>query len=240
MPVSGPMDAYSHRLANQVLGNDPMAAALEITLLGPELVADGDITCAVAGAEIDVTVDGTAVAAPSSRSACASGARLRCGARGSGTRHDAGRARRVRLPADARQPRHAPRQPHGTVRRPRASRRRRAAGRLAGGRGDRARSRATRSICRRGRTAARRAGRAPRALHGRCVGAAGAGAVHRQSAVQSHGLPARRPGARARRRGRHPVGGDADRRHPGAGVGPADPADGRARRRPAAMRRSPT
>ena len=61
VPVSGPMDAYSHRLANQVLGNDPMAAALEITLLGPELVADGDITCAVAGAEIDVTVDGAAV-----------------------------------------------------------------------------------------------------------------------------------------------------------------------------------
>ena len=43
MPVSGPMDAYSHRLANQVLGNDPMAAALEITLLGPELLADGDL-----------------------------------------------------------------------------------------------------------------------------------------------------------------------------------------------------
>src|SRR5207253_2295170 len=58
VPVSGPMDAYSHRLANAVLGNDPMAAALEITLLGPELVAEGGLTCAVAGAEIDVTVDG--------------------------------------------------------------------------------------------------------------------------------------------------------------------------------------
>ena len=85
VPVSGPMDAYSHRLANQVLGNDPMAAALEITLLGPELVADGDITCAAAGAEIDVTVDGVAVPrhAPFR---VASGSRLRCGARGKGTR----------------------------------------------------------------------------------------------------------------------------------------------------------
>jgi antagonist of KipI len=61
VPVSGPMDAYSHRLANAVLGNDPMAAALEITLLGPELVSDGDVVCAVAGADLDVAVDGVAV-----------------------------------------------------------------------------------------------------------------------------------------------------------------------------------
>src|SRR5678815_2850403 len=58
VPVSGPMDAYSHRLANQLLGNDPSAAALEITLLGPELLADGDITCALTGADISVTIDG--------------------------------------------------------------------------------------------------------------------------------------------------------------------------------------
>ena len=43
VPVAGPMDWYSHRRANQLLGNDPMAAALEITLIGPELVADGDV-----------------------------------------------------------------------------------------------------------------------------------------------------------------------------------------------------
>ena len=85
VPVSGPMDAYSHRLANQVLGNDPMAAALEITLLGPELVAEGEVTCAVAGAEIDVTVDGTAV--PRHQPfRVPSGSRLRCGGRGRGAR----------------------------------------------------------------------------------------------------------------------------------------------------------
>src|SRR5436190_1103801 len=81
VPVSGPMDAYSHRLANAVLGNDSMAAALEITLLGPELLAEGDLTCAIAGAEIEVTVDGTT--APRHQPFMVpSGSRLRCGASG--------------------------------------------------------------------------------------------------------------------------------------------------------------
>jgi antagonist of KipI len=85
VPVSGPMDAYSHRLANQALGNDPQAAALEITLLGPELLADGDLTCAIAGAEIPCTVDG--VAAPYNEPfAVPSGARRRLGARRNGAR----------------------------------------------------------------------------------------------------------------------------------------------------------
>jgi antagonist of KipI len=85
VPVSGPMDVYSHRLANAVLGNDPMAAALEITLLGPELLAEGDLTCAIAGAEIEVLVDGS----PAPRHQpflVPSGSRLRCGARTRGTR----------------------------------------------------------------------------------------------------------------------------------------------------------
>jgi antagonist of KipI len=85
VPVSGPMDAYSHRLANQVLGNDPSAAALEITILGPELEADGELTCAIAGAEIDVAVDG----APAPRHEpfrVPPGSRIRCGARRGGAR----------------------------------------------------------------------------------------------------------------------------------------------------------
>ncbi len=85
VPVSGPMDAYSHRLANLVLGNDPMAAALEITLMGPELVAGGAVTCAVAGAEIDVVVDGAAVSA-SQPFVVPSGGRLRFGAHRRGAR----------------------------------------------------------------------------------------------------------------------------------------------------------
>lgn len=85
VPVSGPMDVYSHRLANRVLGNEPMAAALEITLLGPELLADGAITCAIAGAHVDVTVDGTAVHA-NTPFTVPSGSRLRFGARHRGAR----------------------------------------------------------------------------------------------------------------------------------------------------------
>ena len=37
VPVAGPMDPWSHRLANALVGNDRAAATLEITLLGPEL-----------------------------------------------------------------------------------------------------------------------------------------------------------------------------------------------------------
>jgi biotin-dependent carboxylase-like uncharacterized protein len=61
VPVAGPMDAYSHRAANAMVGNNSMAAALEITLLGPELEADCDVVCAAAGADIEVSVDGVGV-----------------------------------------------------------------------------------------------------------------------------------------------------------------------------------
>src|SRR5215218_9974711 len=63
VPVAGPMDWYSHRLANRLVGNAENAAALEMTLLGPELIADADLSCAVAGAPVDVLV-GDAVASP--------------------------------------------------------------------------------------------------------------------------------------------------------------------------------
>ena len=58
VPVAGPMDWYSHRLANRLVGNEPDAAALEITMLGPELSAEGEVMCAMAGGAFDVTVDG--------------------------------------------------------------------------------------------------------------------------------------------------------------------------------------
>lgn len=59
VPVAGPMDWYSHRLANRLVGNDDDAAAIEVTLIGPELAADEEVLCAVAGAAFDVSVDGT-------------------------------------------------------------------------------------------------------------------------------------------------------------------------------------
>jgi antagonist of KipI len=61
VPVAGPMDVYSHRLANQLVGNSERAAALEITLAGPELQADGDMLCAVAGADFSLAVGGHSI-----------------------------------------------------------------------------------------------------------------------------------------------------------------------------------
>jgi antagonist of KipI len=61
VPVAGPMDEYSHRLANQLVGNDPSAAALEITLIGPEIQALDDVLCAVAGATFTLTAAGESV-----------------------------------------------------------------------------------------------------------------------------------------------------------------------------------
>ncbi|HYE85605.1 MAG TPA: biotin-dependent carboxyltransferase family protein [Vicinamibacterales bacterium] len=57
VPVAGPMDTFSHRLANQLAGNAPDAATLEITLIGPELTVDVDTTMAIAGAHFEVTCD---------------------------------------------------------------------------------------------------------------------------------------------------------------------------------------
>ena len=61
VPVAGPMDAYSHVAANRLVGNEDGAAALEITLIGPELQADVDVVCAVAGAQFALTVNGVPV-----------------------------------------------------------------------------------------------------------------------------------------------------------------------------------
>jgi antagonist of KipI len=98
VPVAGPMDAYSHRLANQILGNDAAAAALEITLLGPELVADGDLTCATTGADISLAIDGRP--APMNEPfRVRSGARLRWGTRIAGARQTFAVAGGIDVPA---------------------------------------------------------------------------------------------------------------------------------------------
>lgn len=85
VPVAGPMDWYSHRLANARLGNAPSAACLEITLVGPELMAAGDVTCAVAGAAFDVMVNDRGIDAERPI-ALRDGDRLRFGGRHRGAR----------------------------------------------------------------------------------------------------------------------------------------------------------
>lgn len=79
------MDPFSHRVANALVGNLTSAAALEITLLGPELVFDDERVVAVAGARFSLTLNDEPqpmnqpfVVFP--------GARLRFGARTGGAR----------------------------------------------------------------------------------------------------------------------------------------------------------
>ena len=62
VPVAGPMDTFSHRLANQLAGNAIDAATLEITLIGPDLIVEADTTIAIAGAQFEVTCDDRPVA----------------------------------------------------------------------------------------------------------------------------------------------------------------------------------
>jgi len=85
VPVAGPMDPVSHRLANALVGNERESAALEITLLGPELEFEDERLVAVAGAEFELSLDGRPV--PSNAPfIVAIGSRLRFGTRRLGAR----------------------------------------------------------------------------------------------------------------------------------------------------------
>ena len=83
--VAGPMDPVSHRIANAMAGNAGDAAALEVTLVGPELAFDDERIVAVAGAEFEIAIDRQAVSGASSFVVPA-GATLRFGRRLRGTR----------------------------------------------------------------------------------------------------------------------------------------------------------
>lgn len=61
-PPSGPMDAWSFRLANLLVGNDANAAALECQFLGPRLRFLDDRVIAVTGGDMAPTLDGEPVA----------------------------------------------------------------------------------------------------------------------------------------------------------------------------------
>ncbi|HET6546548.1 MAG TPA: biotin-dependent carboxyltransferase family protein [Rhodanobacteraceae bacterium] len=56
--ASGAMDDIALRLANALVGNPPGAAALEMTLIGPELRLDRDAVIALTGAELDAHAAG--------------------------------------------------------------------------------------------------------------------------------------------------------------------------------------
>jgi urea carboxylase len=57
-PPSGPMDSWSFRLANLLVGNAAGAAALEVQYIGPTLKFQRDGVIAVAGADMQPKLDG--------------------------------------------------------------------------------------------------------------------------------------------------------------------------------------
>jgi antagonist of KipI len=57
VPLGGAADRFALSVGNALVGNSPDAAALEITLAGPTLVADADLACVVYGAPFDLTCD---------------------------------------------------------------------------------------------------------------------------------------------------------------------------------------
>jgi antagonist of KipI len=59
--VSGPMDPFSHQAANAIVGNQPDAGLLEVTIVGPHLVFDDSRDVVVCGARFDIAVDGLGV-----------------------------------------------------------------------------------------------------------------------------------------------------------------------------------
>ena len=59
--VSGAMDLTAHRRANQLVGNPPEAATLEITLVGPVLRFESALRVGVTGAVFDLRLDACAV-----------------------------------------------------------------------------------------------------------------------------------------------------------------------------------
>ena len=62
-PPSGPVDMWSFRLANLLVGNDRDTAALECQFLGPTLRFERDCDVAVTGADMAPTIDGAPVQA---------------------------------------------------------------------------------------------------------------------------------------------------------------------------------
>jgi urea carboxylase len=57
VPPCGPMDPFSFRIGNQLLGNDPQAAGLELTLRGGSYRFRGDAVFCLTGSNMEATLD---------------------------------------------------------------------------------------------------------------------------------------------------------------------------------------
>ena len=85
VPVGGAADAHALRLGNLLLGNEEGAAALEATLVGPELLFEATAVVVLAGAPFGAQLDGAPLPAWEAVSVPAGG-RLAVGRAFSGTR----------------------------------------------------------------------------------------------------------------------------------------------------------
>jgi 5-oxoprolinase (ATP-hydrolysing) subunit C len=57
VPVGGAADRGAFAVGNALVGNEPDAAALEVALAGPTLVADAELACVLYGAPFDLSSD---------------------------------------------------------------------------------------------------------------------------------------------------------------------------------------
>ncbi|MTI20362.1 biotin-dependent carboxyltransferase, partial [Fulvivirga sp. RKSG066] len=58
VPISGPMDKSAARIANALVQNPSDSPVIEITLLGPEIEVEGNLTVALTGADLAPTING--------------------------------------------------------------------------------------------------------------------------------------------------------------------------------------
>lgn len=61
VPVGGPMDEYSFKLANYIIGNDENDACLEVTIIGPVLQFLCDTIICISGANLSPMINGKKV-----------------------------------------------------------------------------------------------------------------------------------------------------------------------------------
>lgn len=61
VPPSGPMDSYSFRLANQIVGNHGKAPAIEITLNGPSILFHHETIISITGGEVPCTLNNESI-----------------------------------------------------------------------------------------------------------------------------------------------------------------------------------
>ncbi|KAI0547076.1 urea carboxylase [Xylaria curta] len=86
IPPSGPMDDYSFRLANILVGNEEGAAGLECIAQGPTLLFHRPCAVAVVGAPVDVRINGEIIDS-SRKLLLEKGAKLSCGIPKAGYRY---------------------------------------------------------------------------------------------------------------------------------------------------------